>query len=150
MGLWDPMVPDAEILSLLCTILSKLDVGEFTIKLNNRKILDGIFEVCGVPADKIRSISSAVDKLDKAPWSEVKKEMTEEKGLDPAVADKIGEYVKLKGGESLLETLTADSALMGNARAKDGINDMGILFRLLKAYQVIDKVRVFYLSVNDI
>ena len=59
------MVPDAEILSLICTILSKLDIGEFTIKLNNRKILDGIFEVCGVPAEKIRAISSAVDKLDK-------------------------------------------------------------------------------------
>jgi hypothetical protein len=27
----------------------------------------------------------------------VKKEMTEEKGLDSAVADKIGEYVKYKG-----------------------------------------------------
>ena len=134
------MVPDAEILSLLCTILTKLDVGEFTIKLNNRKILDGIFEVCGVPADKIRTISSAVDKLDKAPWAEVKKEMTEEKGLDSVVADKIGEYVKLKGGEALLETLTADAALMGNARAKEGINEMGILFRLLKAYQVIDKI----------
>ena len=33
----------------------------------------------------------------KSPWAEVKKEMTEEKGLDPAVADKIGEYVKHKG-----------------------------------------------------
>ena len=59
------MIPDAEIISLVCTILSKLDVGEFTIKINHRKILDGIFEVCGVPADKIRAISSAVDKLDK-------------------------------------------------------------------------------------
>ena len=77
------MISDAELLSLLYTILSKLDVGEFTDKgrihaflllslvysifnqLNHRKILDGIFEVCGVPADKIRSISSAVDKLDK-------------------------------------------------------------------------------------
>jgi hypothetical protein len=27
----------------------------------------------------------------------VKKEMTQEKGLDPTVADKIGQYVKLKG-----------------------------------------------------
>ena len=59
------MIPDAEIISLVCAILSKLDVGEFTIKINHRKILDGIFEVCGVPADKIRAISSAVDKLDK-------------------------------------------------------------------------------------
>lgn len=53
--------------------------------------------MCGVPTDKIRTISSAVDKLDKLPWSEVKNEMTEEKGLDPAVADRIGEYVKHKG-----------------------------------------------------
>ena len=30
-------------------------------------------------------------------WSEVRKEMIEEKDLDPIVADKIGEYVKLKG-----------------------------------------------------
>lgn len=59
------MIPDAEILSLTCTILKNLDVGEYTIKLNHRKILDGIFAVCGVPEDKIRTISSAVDKLDK-------------------------------------------------------------------------------------
>lgn len=32
-GVWDPMIPDAEIVSLLCTILSKLDVGEFTVKV---------------------------------------------------------------------------------------------------------------------
>ena len=31
------------------------------------------------------------------PYAEVKKEMTAEKGLDPAVADRIREYVKHKG-----------------------------------------------------
>ena len=36
-------------------------------QINHRKILDGIFEVCGVPPEKIRPISSAVDKLDKVP-----------------------------------------------------------------------------------
>lgn len=35
------------------------------LQVNHRKILDGIFQVCGVPQDKIRTISSAVDKLDK-------------------------------------------------------------------------------------
>lgn len=59
------MVPDAEILAVLCEALTALDIGEFTIKINHRKILDGIFELAGVPADKTRSISSAVDKLDK-------------------------------------------------------------------------------------
>ena len=59
------MVPDAELLCLLCEALSALDIGPFTVKLNNRKILDGIFEFAGVPNEKTRSISSAVDKLDK-------------------------------------------------------------------------------------
>lgn len=75
------MIPDAEIISLVCTILTKLDVGEFTVKvrtfgvsaerlftssqINHRQILDGLFEVCGVPSEKFRTISSAVDKLDK-------------------------------------------------------------------------------------
>ncbi|KAG1716209.1 hypothetical protein ID866_949 [Astraeus odoratus] len=139
-GTWDPMIPDAEIVSLLCTILSKLDVGEFTIKINHRKILDGIFEVCGVPSEKIRTISSAVDKLDKLPWLDVKKEMTEEKGLSPDVADRIGEYVKHKGGPSLLHQLKSDQTLMSNVSAKQGVQDMDLLFTLLKAYSVIDKI----------
>ncbi|KAI0829021.1 histidyl-tRNA synthetase [Trametes gibbosa] len=139
-GTWDTMIPDAEIISLVCTILSRLDVGEFTIKMNHRKILDGIFEVCGVPADKIRTISSAVDKLDKMAWADVKKEMTDEKGLDPFVADKIGEYVKYKGGPELLETLKADAVLMANANAKVGVNEMSILFTYLAAYNVVEKI----------
>jgi histidyl-tRNA synthetase len=64
-GVYDPMVPDAEVLSFLCDALTALDIGEFTVKMNHRKILDGIFELAGVPQDKTRSISSAVDKLDK-------------------------------------------------------------------------------------
>ena len=68
------MVPDAEVLCMLCEALTALDIGEYTVKLNHRKILDGIFELAGVPADKTRAISSAVDKLDKvgygAAWNE--------------------------------------------------------------------------------
>ena len=37
------------------------------------------------------------DTRSQMPWADVKKEMTDEKGLDPATADKIGEYVKHKG-----------------------------------------------------
>ncbi|KAF7303734.1 Histidyl-tRNA synthetase [Mycena indigotica] len=157
-GSWDPMIPDAEIISLVCNVLTKLNVGEFTIKacyvpfvleslrltpseqINHRKILDGIFEVCGVPAEKIRSISSAVDKLDKSPWSEVKKEMTADKGLDEAVADEIGEYVKLKGGPALIDQLSADPRLANNASAQQGLADMTLLFSFLKAYDVVDKL----------
>jgi histidyl-tRNA synthetase len=64
-GVYDPMLPDAEILRITVEILDSLKLGSYTIKINHRKILDGLFEVCGVPVDKIRQISSAVDKLDK-------------------------------------------------------------------------------------
>ena len=32
-GQWDTMIPDAEIISVICSVISKLDVGDFTIKV---------------------------------------------------------------------------------------------------------------------
>ncbi|KAK5041474.1 Cytoplasmic and mitochondrial histidine tRNA synthetase, partial [Cryomyces antarcticus] len=135
------MLPDAEILRITCEIFEGLGWdGKYTIKLNHRKILDGVFEVCGVPKDKLRTISSAVDKLDKAPWDEVRREMTEEKGLDPDVADKIGGYVVRKGGRELLETLKDDEAFAANASAKQGLEEMALLFDYLDVFAVLPRV----------
>lgn len=140
-GSFDPMVPDAEVLAVVVEALEALEIGDFTVKINHRKVLDGIFEIAGVPADKTRAISSAVDKLDKSPWAEVKKEMTEEKGLDAAVADRIGEYVKLKGpGKELLAKLQQDPALTGNPGAKQGLDDMALLFDYLEIFGALDRM----------
>lgn len=59
------MLPDAECVKIVVEILDALQVGDFVVKLNHRLLLDGMFEACGVPSDKFRSICSAVDKLDK-------------------------------------------------------------------------------------
>jgi histidyl-tRNA synthetase len=59
------MIPDAEVLRIMYEALSALEIGSFTIKVNHRKILDGMFEACGVPESSFRAICSAVDKLDK-------------------------------------------------------------------------------------
>ena len=79
-GIYDPIVADAEILRIIVEVFEALELG-IEIKLNHRQILDGLFATVGVPKEKIRPISSAVDKLDKAPWAEVKRELVEEKGL---------------------------------------------------------------------
>ncbi|KAB8670369.1 hypothetical protein FH972_026282 [Carpinus fangiana] len=140
-GVYDPMLPDAEILRITCEIFEGLGwKGNYTIKINHRKILDGIFEVCGVPKDKLRTISSAVDKLDKSPWDEVRREMTEEKGLAPEVADKIGEYVIHKGQVDLLEKLKSDAVLSANESAAKGLNDMTLLFNYLSVFGVLPKI----------
>lgn len=140
-GTYDSMLPDAEIVRITTEVFDGLGwKGKYTIKLNHRKILDGIFEVCGVPADKIRTISSAVDKLDKLPWAEVRKEMIDEKGLDSDVADKIGEYVILKGAKDLLAKLQADETLTSNPSMKAGLNEMELLFDYLEAFNALDQV----------
>ncbi|KAI7847694.1 histidyl-tRNA synthetase [Circinella umbellata] len=139
-GTYDSMIADSEILKILTEALDNLDVGQYTVKINHRKILDGIFEVCGVPEEKIRPISSAVDKLDKSPWEDVKKEMTEEKGLPEDVADKIGEYVKLKGGRDLLNKLKADEVLSKNASAAKGLEEMTTLFDYLDIFDITQKM----------
>ena len=64
-GTYDAMIPDAEIIRIICEVFTALGWENFTIKVNHRKILDGIFKASGVPDNLIRSISSAVDKLDK-------------------------------------------------------------------------------------
>ncbi|XP_061901343.1 histidine--tRNA ligase isoform X1 [Entelurus aequoreus] len=144
-GQHDSMVPDAECLRIVHEILSQLDLGDFCIKVNDRRILDGMFAVCGVPDDKFRTICSTVDKLDKMPWEDVRKEMVDEKGLSEAAADQIGEYVSMQGGMDLAERLLQDEKMSKSKQASAGLSDIKLLFSYLQLFQVTDKV-VFDLS----
>jgi len=135
-GVYDPLLPDAECVKVVSEILSSLNIGEYVIKVNHRKLLDGIFEACGVPADKFRTICSTVDKLDKSPWAEVRTEMINEKGLEPEKADKIGEYVRLNGQQELVEKLLLDPALSKVKSAVAGLQDIKLLLHYCRLFQV--------------
>ncbi|AOW05352.1 hypothetical protein B0I72DRAFT_132386 [Yarrowia lipolytica] len=136
-GVYPTMIPDAECLAIAVEGLTSLGITNFTIKLNHRKILDGIFQVCGVKEEDVRKVSSAVDKLDKAPWADVKKEMCVEKGQPEEVADKIGEYVQHKGSvKDMLEWLEGDAALMANESAKTGIEEMRTALPFMESFGI--------------
>lgn len=139
-GQYDQMVPDVECVRIMKEILNDLDIGDYTIKVNHRQILDGIFEVCGVPTEKFRPICSAVDKLDKLSWEEVRAEMVNEKGLDPNAADRIGEYVKKSGGQELVEELLNSGELSKNKFGKQGLEAMKLFFVYCDIFDVLDKV----------
>ncbi|KAF2984831.1 hypothetical protein EK904_014648, partial [Melospiza melodia maxima] len=113
---------------------------EFYQCVNDRRILDGMFAVCGVPDSKFRTICSSVDKLDKVPWEEVRSEMVGEKGLSPEAADRIGEYVQLHGGLDLIEQLLQDPQLSQNKVAKEGLGDMKLLFEYLTLFGITGKI----------
>ncbi|KAI4860304.1 histidyl-tRNA synthetase [Hypoxylon rubiginosum] len=139
-GQYDPMIPDAEILRVITETFESLGL-EVIIKLNHRKILDGLFAVAGVPAEKLRPISSAVDKLDKEPWDAVKKEMVEQKGLSEEVADKIGQYVLNKGTiDEMIQFIRSDAGLSANDEIKAGLADMDLLSSYSKELNTFDKI----------
>ena len=139
-GQFDAMIPDAECVKIVVEILSKLKLGDFVVKVNHRKLLDGMFAACGVPDDKFRTICSSVDKLDKTFWDDVRSEMIDEKGLDESAADRIGTYVKLKGGQDLIEALLTDEDLRGQKAAMEGLEDIKLLLKYCELYGILDKV----------
>jgi histidyl-tRNA synthetase len=145
-GTYDTMVPDSEALSTLCEGLVELGITDFKIKLNHRKVLDGIFQACGVKDEDVRKVSSAVDKLDKSPWEAVKKEMVVDKNQPEEVADKIGEFVKLNGTiREIVAVLEKNEILATNESAQTGIKEMAILADYVEAFG-IDNYLSFDLS----
>ncbi|CAF3340770.1 unnamed protein product [Rotaria sp. Silwood1] len=139
-GDFDLMVADAECIKIVVEILDKLDLGQYKVYVNHRKLLDAIFAVCGVPDSHFRPISSSVDKLDKTPWSVVRNEMIHEKGLSPEVADKIWSYVQMHGNADLIDKLRTDAQLMAIKYASEALKGLELLFRYLTLYGVMDKI----------
>uniref|UniRef100_G1LWC9 histidine--tRNA ligase n=1 Tax=Ailuropoda melanoleuca TaxID=9646 RepID=G1LWC9_AILME len=139
-GQFDPMIPDAECLKIMCEILSGLQLGDFLIKVNDRRILDGMLAVCGVPESKFHAICSSIDKLDKISWNDVRHEMVARKGLAPEVADRIGDYIQCHGGVSLVEEMFQDSILSQNKQAIEGLGDLKLLFEYLTLFGIAEKI----------
>ncbi|OAK94839.1 histidyl-tRNA synthetase [Phaeosphaeriaceae sp. SRC1lsM3a] len=141
-GALDPMIPDSEVLCITAEVFEALEL-DVTIKVNHRFILDGILSAVGVPASILRAISSAVDKLDKLPWDEVKREM-EQKGLDSEVADNIGSYVvwteEKRAFSETLDFLRSDSLLSKNDQVKKGVGEMELLLQYLRASDIAQYV----------
>ena len=136
-GSYDAMIPDSEVMSILVDGLTSLGINDFKIKLNHRKILDGIFQITGVKDEDIRKISSAVDKLDKAPWEDVKKEITVEKGQTEEVAEIIGKYVKLSGSlADVIAVLEKDEGILSNEKAMEGLADIKLLKEYVEAMEI--------------
>ena len=74
--------------------------------------------------------------------------MIDEKGLDPSVADAIGEYVQHHGGREVLQKMEADEKLGSNKSGKAGIEDMKLLLRYCELFGVLDKVQQCIIDCN--
>ncbi|RLO05823.1 hypothetical protein DYB28_003242 [Aphanomyces astaci] len=141
-GVYPTMLADAEVISIGIEVLQQFpELGPFKIKLSHRKLLDAILELCGVPADKLRTTCSAIDKLDKEPWDVVRAEMVDEKDIAPDVADRIQGFVTQVGSpKALYAQLIADKRFGDHPAAAEAMKELGLLWSYLEAMGVLDYV----------
>ncbi len=91
----DSLMYEVDFVQIFDTVLTKLQIPGFTIKINNRKILSGIAEVSG-ESDKLIDITVAIDKLDKIEEAGVINELRE-KGVSEKAIDIITPLFKISG-----------------------------------------------------
>jgi histidyl-tRNA synthetase len=91
----DSLLNEAEFILIYDEALSNLGLTDFTIKINNRKILSGIAEVIDKP-DNIIDLTVAIDKIDKIGLDGVVKELLE-KGFTDADIEKLKPVILLEG-----------------------------------------------------
>lgn len=60
-----PLSFDAEIPAIMASILRSLDIGDFQIRINNRKILQGFLSGVGIDALHHKAVMGCIDKLEK-------------------------------------------------------------------------------------
>ncbi len=93
------MQADAEVVSCAVLALRRLGFKKFFVRLNNRKILNGLVNYAGVPSQKTMEVIRVIDKLDKIGEEGVKKELGRIVGDE--VTKKIMDFLKIKGRDAL-------------------------------------------------
>ena len=118
----DSLMYEAELLQVLDTVYARLDL-DVIIKLNNRKILQGIAEVTG-QSDNFIGVTVAIDKLDKIGRDKVAIELTN-LGMDDNAASTILDLIQLHD-INLIATKLSDSetGMLGVSEMKEVMDYM--------------------------
>lgn len=95
---------DAEIPSIIYTTFKNLGFDDFTIRINNRKILNGLFEYLNI-VELSTKIMRIIDKLEKIGKENVKLELLK-LNIEEEIIDKILEFISISGNnEEKIEAL---------------------------------------------
>jgi histidyl-tRNA synthetase len=129
----DSLLNEVEFIQIIDSVLTQLAIPSFTIKINNRKILSGIADVCG-EAHHLIPITVALDKMDKIGSAGVIAEL-ESKGLSQDAIDKISPLFSLKGTpEEQLHLM--ENYLSNSVVGLKGIEELRYVFQTIAAIGV--------------
>lgn len=124
------LLNEAELAIIYLTVFKNLGI-EIELKINNRKLLSALAELCG-GADKMTDITVAIDKLDKIGLEKVKEELAQ-RGLNNEQIKKIEACLSISGSNE--EKLNKAKQLLGNIESgKTGIGELETLLSLLTTH----------------
>lgn len=126
----DSLLNEAEFILIYQEALTNLGLKDFTVKINNRKILSGIAEIVGKP-ELIIDMTVAIDKLDKIGLDGVVGELIA-RGFTGTDIDKLKPVILLQGtNEEKLVRLK--EVLNGSSVGMKGIEEIEDVFEYVKS-----------------
>lgn len=121
---------DAEMPSIINTIFRKLGFERFTVRINNRRIFNGLFAGLGI-SDLSASVMQSIDRLEKIGADKVKEELLG-LGLSDDTAGRILAFVTINGSnDDILEQLRALG--IEHSEFARGVSDLAEVVSLIRA-----------------
>ncbi|QED46278.1 histidine--tRNA ligase [Cytobacillus dafuensis] len=127
----ESQIAEAELMMMALDAFAKLDLN-VTIQYNNRKLLTGMLEVLGTPAEKINQVVLILDKLEKVGLEAVTSELTEQ-GLPSATVKLINQFLTDKNNTNYryFEPFSDQ-----NDQVKQGLSELKELEAYLEALSI--------------
>ncbi len=127
------VINDAEIPSIISTTFKNLGFSNFVIKINNRKILNGLFEELDI-SDKMTDILIIIDKLEKIGMEAVKKELSE-LNVSAENINKIEDFLNISGTTD--EKINKLKALgFESEKFKEGVQELEEVVKYVRLFKV--------------
>ena len=138
------IINDAELPAVIATTFRRLGFDEFTIKINNRKILNGLYESIN-QTEKSVDIMRIIDKIDKIGDQAVMEELAKIEVPEESI-NKIMQFIKIDGttDEKLQEL---QSLGIENDTYKLGVEELGEVVKYIRLFGIEDKNFVIDLSI---
>ncbi|NIO19400.1 MAG: histidine--tRNA ligase [Candidatus Aenigmarchaeota archaeon] len=125
------MLADAEVLAIADEVFRTLGL-DIVIKVNNRKLLNGILDYAGIKENKMDAILS-IDKLEKFGIKSVSDEL-ENKGFEKKQIENILKVLKVKGSNK--EVLKKTERMMKSGEGREGVKELKELFEYCELMNV--------------
>ena len=128
------IINDAEIPSVIYSTFKDLGFDKFTIRINNRKILNGFFNSLGI--EDVHTVLRAVDKLEKIGKDKVRDELLES-NFNISQVESIIEFMSIQGSnDQVIDRLNAIK--LENDLFKEGIEELKVVLNYLRLFGVPD------------